>query len=76
MWESASDITKARDSEWLPALKKASKDGGSVALKARQELKLQTGVDPISRENSLEKAKEQKKALKKPKTNNPNTNLL
>lgn len=52
--QATTDITRARDSDWLSELKRASKDGWWVALKARQELIEQTGNDPISRNNGLD----------------------
>lgn len=61
--QATTDITKARDAEGLLQLKKASKDGGGVAFKARQELIEQTGNDPIVGEDYLEKIIE----LKTPK---------
>jgi hypothetical protein len=51
--QATTDITKARNADWLPELKKASKDWGGVAMKARLELKEQSGKDPISWENYL-----------------------
>jgi DNA-damage-inducible protein D len=59
--QATGDITKARDAEGLLELKKASKDGGGVAFKARQELIEQTGNDPITKENFLKGVKEKKK---------------
>lgn len=59
--QATTDITRARDSDWLSELKRASKDGGWVALKARQELIEQTGNDPISRSNILDELKEKKR---------------
>ncbi len=64
--QAATDITKARNAEGLPELKKASQDGGGVAYKARKELAEQTGSDPVSGKNFLEEVKERKKALKAP----------
>ena len=49
------------DSDWLKQLKKASKDWGWVAFKARQELIEQTWSDPITSKNYLEDVKEKKK---------------
>lgn len=59
--QATTDITKIRDSKWMDDLKKASRDGWWVALKARQELIEQTWKDPISKENYLEEIKEQNK---------------
>lgn len=36
--QATTDITQSRDAEWVDELKKASKDGGLVAKKARQKL--------------------------------------
>jgi len=59
--QSTTDITKSRDAKWMWELKKASKDWGWVAFKARQELIEQTGNDPISKENYLEEVKESRR---------------
>lgn len=59
--QATTDITKVRDANWLPALKKASKDWGWVAFKAREELIEQTWKDPITNENFLKEIKESKK---------------
>lgn len=59
--QATTDITQARDAEWLPELKKASKDWGGVAMKARKELIEQTWNDPISGKNYLKSVKEKKK---------------
>ena len=59
--QATTDITKSRDSKWLPELKKDSKDWWWVAMKARQELIEQTWKDPITWENYLEKVEECKK---------------
>ena len=61
--QATADITKSRQAEWLPELKKASKDWGWVAFKARKELKAQTGKDPISRKNYLKGIKEEKRQI-------------
>ena len=58
--QATTDITKARDVDGLNELKKASKDGGGVAFKARQELIEQTGNDPITGKNFLEEVKKVK----------------
>jgi hypothetical protein len=55
--QSTTDITVARNAKWMGELKKASKDGGNVAFKARQELIEQTWNDPITNENFLEEIK-------------------
>lgn len=55
--QATTDITKARDADGIGELKKASKDGGWVALKARQELIEQTGKDPITEKNFLAEVK-------------------
>ena len=57
--QAITDITKSRNADGLNELKKASKDGGGVAFKARQELIEQTGNDPISGKNYLEEVKKQ-----------------
>ncbi len=62
--QATTDITKARNADWLPELKKASKDWGWVAMKARLELKEQSGKDPISWENYLGWVKDVKKLRK------------
>jgi len=62
--QATTDITKARNADWLPELKKASKDWGGVAMKARLELKEQSGKDPISWENYLGKMKDVKRLRK------------
>lgn len=59
--QATTDITKSRNAQWLPELKKAGKDGGGVAFKAREELSQQTGRDPISTDNYLQEVQEQKK---------------
>ncbi|MDD4530459.1 MAG: Bro-N domain-containing protein [Candidatus Gracilibacteria bacterium] len=59
--QATTDITKVRDADGLEQLKKASKDGGGVAFKARQELIEQTGNDPITSKNFLKEVKESKK---------------
>lgn len=61
--QATKDITKSRRAEWLPELKKASKDGGWVAFKARKELKAQTWTDPISKKNYLKEIKEEKNEI-------------
>lgn len=65
--QSATDITKSRDTKGLPALRRAGKDGGGVALKARRELAEQIGQDPISQSNmlSITEKKTKKISLKK-----------
>ena len=68
--QATTDITKARDADGIGALKRASKDGGWVALKARQELIEQTGRDPITNQNFLAEVKTKKKALVKAETDN------
>lgn len=68
--QATTDITKARDADGIRALKRASKDGGWVALKARQELIEQTGRDPITNQNFLAEVKTKKKALVKAETDN------
>jgi hypothetical protein len=55
--QSTTDITTARDAQWVDELKKAGKDGGWVAFTARKELEDQTGKDPISDNNYLEEVK-------------------
>ena len=55
--QSTKEITQVRDIEWLDDLKKASKDGGSVAQKARNELIEKTWKDPITNKNYLEEVK-------------------
>jgi DNA-damage-inducible protein D len=55
--QATTDITKARDTKWVPWLKKSAKDGWWVAWKARQELIEQTGKDPITGNNYLEETK-------------------
>ncbi len=59
--QATTDITKARDTSWIPELKKASKDWWWVAFKARQELKAQTWSDPINEKNYLWEVKERKR---------------
>jgi len=58
--QAATDITKVRNADWLLELKKASKDWGWVAMKARQELIEQTWNDPITKNNYLGEVKEKK----------------
>lgn len=55
--QATTDITKARNSDGLPELKKASKDWWGVAFKARQELIEQTWNDPITKSNFLKEVK-------------------
>ena len=52
--QATTDITTARDVEWLSELKKASKDWGGVALSARRELTKQTWKDPVSDRNYID----------------------
>lgn len=59
--QATTDITRARDAEWLYELKKAGKDWGWVAFKARQELIEQTWNDPITSKHFLEDVREIKK---------------
>jgi hypothetical protein len=59
--QATTDITTARDAQWVDELKKAGKDGGWVAFTARKELEDQTGKDPISEKNYLEEVKKKKK---------------
>lgn len=61
--QATTDITKIRNAEWLPELKKASKDWGWVAFKARQELLEQTWRDPITKNNYLGEVKSWKKKI-------------
>lgn len=63
--QATTDITKARNAEWLPELEKASKDWGWVAMKARMELKEQSWNDPISWDNYLGSVKAVKKIRSK-----------
>ncbi len=65
--QATTDITQERDASWIPELKKASKDWGWVALKARLELKEQTGKDPITDKNFLWEIKQKKISEKKDK---------
>lgn len=58
--QATTDITTARDAQWVPELKQAGKDGGGVAFTARKELEEQTGKDPISENNYLEEIREDK----------------
>jgi hypothetical protein len=55
--QATTDITQSRNADWKKQLKKASKDGGWVAFKARKELKDQTGKDPITGKNYLQDIK-------------------
>ncbi len=55
--QATTDITRSRDSKWIPELKKASKDWGGVAFKAREELIEQTWTDPINWKNYLKELK-------------------
>ncbi len=56
--QATTDISKLRNAEWLDELSKASKDGGGVAMKARQELTEQSWwIDPISNQNYLKSIK-------------------
>jgi len=52
--QATKDITSARDAEWLPELKEASKNGWGVALSARNELIKQTWQDPIGDNNYID----------------------
>jgi hypothetical protein len=51
--QATTDITKTRDAQGVNALMQASKDGGKVSFKARQELIEQTGKDPITNQNFI-----------------------
>lgn len=62
--QATTDITKARDIDWIQELKKASKDWWWVAMKARLELKEQSWKDPITWENYLGEIKKVKKLKK------------
>ena len=46
-------ITRDRDSQGMPYLKKDAKDGGAVAGRTRKDIERQTGVRVISKENFL-----------------------
>lgn len=59
--QATKDITNSRNAKWMEKLKQASRDGGGVALKARQELTEQTGMDPITKKNFLEEVKKLKR---------------
>ncbi len=59
--QATTDITTSRDAEWLWELKKASKDWGWVAFKAREELIEQTWNDPITGKDYLKEVKKNKK---------------
>ncbi|MEI6426682.1 MAG: Bro-N domain-containing protein [Candidatus Absconditabacteria bacterium] len=63
--QATTDITQAREAQGLKALKKASKDGGGVASKARKELIEQSGIDPITDKNYLQEIKNNKITKKK-----------
>ncbi len=63
--QATTDITQAREAQGLKALKKASKDGGWVASKARKELIEQSGIDPITDKNYLQEIKNNKITKKK-----------
>lgn len=55
-WSEASttEITRSRNAKELPKLKKAAKDGGDVAGKARKDLEKKSGKKVISKQNYLE----------------------
>ncbi len=48
------EITKNRNANEFPKLKKAAKDGGSVAGKARKDLEKKSGKKVVSKQNYLE----------------------
>jgi hypothetical protein len=58
--QATTDITRLRDAEGVAQLMQASKDGGKVAFKARQELIEQTGQDPITHQHFLKEMSNQK----------------
>jgi hypothetical protein len=63
--QATTDITKSRNTNGVKWLKKASKDGGWVAFKARKELEEQTGQDPITERNYLTEVIWKKKPILK-----------
>jgi hypothetical protein len=58
------EITKNRNAKEFPKLKKAAKDGGDVAGKARKDLEKKSGKKVVSKKNYLEKP-ENKKLIEK-----------
>lgn len=57
------EITKNRNAKEFPKLKKAAKDGGDVAGKARKDLEKKSGKKVVSKQNYLEEP-ENKKLIK------------
>ncbi|MBI2102508.1 Bro-N domain-containing protein [Candidatus Woesearchaeota archaeon] len=56
-----SRLTKERDSQQFPELKKDARDGGDVAGATRRDIEHKLGKSVVSNENFLEKTEEQKK---------------
>ena len=54
-------ITKERDSQGMPELKKDAQDGGAVAGRARLDIESQTGTKVITQENYLSIQKKRQK---------------
>lgn len=54
-------LTKDRDSQEFPELKKDAKDGGGVAGRTRKDIELQSGKKVISDENYLDTPENQKR---------------
>jgi len=61
---STTEITKNRNAKEFPKLKKAAKNGGNVAGKARKDLEQKSGKKVVSKKNYLEEP-ENKKLIKK-----------
>ncbi|MCK4358302.1 MAG: Bro-N domain-containing protein [Candidatus Cloacimonetes bacterium] len=55
------EITRNRNAKGFPKLKKAAKDGGDVAGKARKDLERKSGKKVSTKENYLLKSRKQKK---------------
>ncbi|MDO9576885.1 MAG: Bro-N domain-containing protein [Candidatus Cloacimonadales bacterium] len=54
------EITRSRNAKEFPKLKKAAKDGGDVAGKARKDLEKKSGKKVVSKQNYLEYPKNKK----------------
>ena len=54
------EITKNRNAKEFPKLKKAAKDGGDVAGKARKDLEKKSGKKVVSKKNYLEEPENEK----------------
>jgi len=64
---STTELTKTKNAEWLTECQEASREGGEVAAKAREDLEKRTWKKVITDSNYLWLKEEKKKFLKKKK---------